>query len=91
MAQFDPHGGQIFRGNDFVVPDGYETRDIVNPATLEIEGTISLTTPAIAEEVARIQVGQNDLVPVVVFDDDGYGAADEVVELVGVIASIDDR
>lgn len=53
MVQFDPHAGQIFRANNFIDPACGATREIVNPATLAIEGQIALVDAATAEEVAR--------------------------------------
>ena len=52
MPEFDPFAAQVFRANSFVAPETGDTRDIVNPATLEIEGRIRLTPPELAEEVA---------------------------------------
>ena len=52
MAPFDPHAAQIFRGGGFAPASGCEIRQIVNPATLETEGRIALTSGELAEEVA---------------------------------------
>lgn len=52
MPAFDPHAAQVFRGNDFTKPPGCSIREITNPATLEIEGRISITTVELADEVA---------------------------------------
>ncbi len=53
MAVFDPHAAQLFRRNDYAESEGCEAQDIVNPATLEIEGRIAVVTPDLAEAVAR--------------------------------------
>lgn len=53
MIAFDPHVAQIFRGNGYVASPGLPSRDIVNPATLAIEGRIALCDADIVEAVAR--------------------------------------
>jgi len=52
MTPFDPHAAMVFRGNDFVAPEGLSTRDIVNPATLAVEGRIALCDAGLVEEIA---------------------------------------
>ncbi len=52
MNNFDPSAAHIYRGNNFVPADGCDTREIINPATLDVVGRIALTTPEVAEEVA---------------------------------------
>ena len=51
--RFDPSAGHIFCANEWATPEGVGFRDIVNPADLTIAGRTALTTPAIAENVAR--------------------------------------
>lgn len=61
MSAFDPFAARIFRGGGHAAADGAATREIVNPATLEIEGRIALCAAdhvnAVAAEVAAAQKG----------------------------------
>lgn len=52
MAPFDPHAAQIFRGNEFAPAGGCDTRQIINPATLEVEGRIAIASGELVEEIA---------------------------------------
>ena len=58
MTPFDPHAAQIFRGNDFITGSG-PTREVVNPATLAVEGRIARagadTVAAVASEALAAQ------------------------------------
>jgi hypothetical protein len=46
--------------------------------------------PHFAEEIARVQIGQYDLTAVLILDEHGDRALDDVVQHIGFIAGIDD-
>ena len=52
MTEFDPFAAQVFRANAYVPAAGCATLEMINPATLEVVGKITLGSRDLVEAVA---------------------------------------
>lgn len=53
MSEFNQHSGVIYTNNQFQIADSCEKQTIINPATLEVEGSIAVCDKEISDLVVK--------------------------------------